>query len=128
MPEILRIGRPMPQSKADNAAENAFKYLPMELLSSLGDSRSGGLPGVVPCATSPGHFEEQPALDVYPFGVSRDDMEDEDHQPLEGQLAFAIEVLWVLFWIRAYAAGKESKNILKKSAGVARKFHARSVP
>ncbi len=37
-------------------------------------------------------------------------MKYEDHQSLEGQLAFAIEMLWILFWIRAYTAGKESKN------------------
>jgi hypothetical protein len=55
-------------------------------------------------------------------------MKDEDHQPLEGQLAFAIEMLWILFWVGAYAAGKESENILKKSGGLARKFHARPVP
>ena len=82
----------------------------------------------MPHATLTGPLEEQPALDVYPFGVPRDDMKDEDHQPLEGQLAFAIEMLWILFGIRAYAAGKESENIFKKSGGLARKFHARSVP
>ena len=37
-------------------------------------------------------------------------------------------MLWILFGIRANAAGKESKNILKKSGGLARKFHARPVP
>ncbi len=82
----------------------------------------------MPHATLTSHLEEQPALDVYPFGVPRDDMKDEDHQPLEGQLASAIEMLWILLWIRADAAGKESKNIFKKSGGLARKFHARSVP
>ena len=55
-------------------------------------------------------------------------MKDEDHQLLEGQFAFEIEVLWILFWIRVYAAGKESENILNKSAGLAREFHARRVP
>ncbi len=82
----------------------------------------------MPHATLTGHLEEQPALDVYPFCVSRDDMKDEDHQPLEGQLASAIEMLWILFGIRAYAAGKESENIFKKSGSLARKFHACSVP
>jgi len=55
-------------------------------------------------------------------------MKDEDHQALEGQLAFAIEMLWILLGIRADAAGKESENILNKSAGLARKFNARRVP
>ncbi len=82
----------------------------------------------MPRATSTGHFEEQPALDVYPLGIPRDDMEDEDQQPLEGQLAFATEVFRVLFWVGVNAAGKESKNTLKKSAGLARKFQARPVP
>ena len=84
--------------------------------------------GACPHATLTGHLEKQPALDVYPFGVPGDDMKNEDHQPLEGELAFAMEMLWVLFGIRADAAGKESKNSFKKSAGLARKFHARSVP
>ena len=128
VPETLRIGWPMPQSKANNAAENAFKYLPVELLASPGDGGSTGLPGVVPGAILPGPLEKQPALDVYHFCVPRDDVKDEDHQPLEGQLAFAIEMLWILFGIRANAAGKEGKNILKKSGGLARKFHARPVP
>ncbi len=82
----------------------------------------------MPHATLTGRLEEQPTLDVYPFGVPGDDMENEDHQPLEGKLASAIEMLWILFGIRAYAAAKESKNILKKSGGLARGFHARPVP
>ena len=55
-------------------------------------------------------------------------MKDEDHQPLEGQLAFAMKMLWILLGIRAYAAGKESENILKKSGALARKVQARPVP
>ncbi len=82
----------------------------------------------MPHAALTGHLEEQPALDVYPFGVPGDDMKDEDNQPLEGQLAFALEMLWILLEIRADAAGEESENILNKSAGLARKFHARRVP
>jgi len=39
-----------------------------------------------------------------------------------------MEVLWILLGIRVYAAGKESENILNKSAGLARRFHARRVP
>jgi len=55
-------------------------------------------------------------------------MKNEDHQPLEGQLALSLEMLWILLGIRADAAGKKSENMFNKSGGLACKFHARSVP
>ena len=84
--------------------------------------------GACPHATLTSHLEQQPALDVYAFGVAGDDMKDKNHQPLEGQLAFAIKMLWILLGIRAYTTGKKSENMFKKSGGLARKFHARPVP
>ncbi len=75
-----------------------------------------------------GHLEQQSAFDVYPFGFSADNVKNEDHQPLEGQLALSLEMLWILLGIRADAAGKISENMFKKSGGLACKFHARSVP
>ena len=49
-------------------------------------------------------------------------MKDENQQPSEGEFTLACEMLRILFWMRAYAAGKESENILNKSCRLARKF------
>ena len=75
-----------------------------------------------------GHLEEQPTFDVDPFRVSANEMKNENQQSSEGQLTLACEMLRILFWMRAYTAGKESENIFNKSCRLARNFHACPVP
>ena len=128
VPEALVILWPMLPRQLNDTVENVFENPPVHLLSSLGDGSSAGRLSVGPHVTSTGHLEEQPTFDVDAFCVPANEMKNENQQPSEGQLALACEMLRILFWMRAYAAGKESENIFKKSSGLARKFHARPVP